>query len=574
MTVSQSPENTRFVASTGNRKLSPWDAVAFFLLCTFAFFTYGTIKNTSATFDETVRIPAAAMYAQDRDAQLDPVGTMPLVMRLHGAALSGMAPVVPVMNSRNRGIWRYGWFFMMANRDKYLDMVRRTRLTVLICGVALCLVVFLWARRLYGPAGGALATAVLCLDPNIIAHSAVAGVDIPLALFCAVSWFLWQHWAENGRLRFALFSGVFLGLALLTKIFAVVLVPVMLIAAVLRVIVTWKQKGARSSLAAGALALAVCLAAALAVFNTESGWRDVGKPASSFQFQSGLLKSISEHAPDSTPAPLPARFVRDLDVALMNTRVTQDDSDTSGLLCYYLNGEKSWNGWPHYFLAAWGMKEPVGAMLLLALGVLAGLGAGWRLRTLLCALPAVAILLTLSTVLKLDFGFRHALPALPFAAVLAGGAVRLHRRFAMPAAALLVLWMLVACVRIHPNHLAYFNEPAGGPANGYKHLLDSNVDWGQNLPALARYQKENNIDRLYLAHFGIIDASLYGVRYFAPPCVPHPGVYAISPNFYYDIFPKYRGCFEHLQGRPPDDIVAHTYYIYKVEENSRPRRPH
>lgn len=33
----------------------------------------------------------------------------------------------------------------------------------------------------------------------------------------------------------------------------------------------------------------------------------------------------------------------------------------------------------------------------------------------------------------------------------------------------------------HPHQLAYFNEVAGGPENGHKHLLHSNLDWGQDL---------------------------------------------------------------------------------------------
>ena len=34
------------------------------------------------------------------------------------------------------------------------------------------------------------------------------------------------------------------------------------------------------------------------------------------------------------------------------------------------------------------------------------------------------------------------------------------------------------------SHLAYFNELAGGPLGGREHLLDSNLDWGQNLGGL------------------------------------------------------------------------------------------
>ena len=34
---------------------------------------------------------------------------------------------------------------------------------------------------------------------------------------------------------------------------------------------------------------------------------------------------------------------------------------------------------------------------------------------------------------------------------------------------------------VYPHQLAYFNELAGGPENGHRHLLHSNLDWGQGL---------------------------------------------------------------------------------------------
>ena len=43
------------------------------------------------------------------------------------------------------------------------------------------------------------------------------------------------------------------------------------------------------------------------------------------------------------------------------------------------------------------------------------------------------------------------------------------------------------CFAMYPHYLAYFNPLAGGPGNGYKHLVDSSLDWGQDLPGLKRW---------------------------------------------------------------------------------------
>jgi len=53
------------------------------------------------------------------------------------------------------------------------------------------------------------------------------------------------------------------------------------------------------------------------------------------------------------------------------------------------------------------------------------------------------------------------------------------------------LWFVASSVWIFPHSLAYFNESVGGPINGSKHLLGSNVDWGQDLRYLQRWHKEN-----------------------------------------------------------------------------------
>jgi hypothetical protein len=41
-------------------------------------------------------------------------------------------------------------------------------------------------------------------------------------------------------------------------------------------------------------------------------------------------------------------------------------------------------------------------------------------------------------------------------------------------------YSLISASLVYPHHLAYFNDFAGGSGNGYKHLLGSSVDWGQN----------------------------------------------------------------------------------------------
>ena len=81
--------------------------------------------------------------------------------------------------------------------------------------------------------------------------------------------------------------------------------------------------------------------------------------------------------------------------------------------------------------------------------------------------------------------------------------------------------LLFANLTIWPDYLAFFNRVCGGPDQGYRYLLDSNLDWGQDLIGLRRFMEKNGIDRVHLAYFGRVKPEFYGIRYdhlgYGPP---------------------------------------------------------
>src|SRR5262249_51727095 len=103
----------------------------------------------------------------------------------------------------------------------------------------------------------------------------------------------------------------------------------------------------------------------------------------------------------------------------------------------------------------------------------------------------------------LNIGHRHLLPIIPPALILTGVVatpfarashdgwsfrggdfLRDRRSRAAVAVVLLLVWHAGESLAIAPHYLAYFNELAGGPSQGYRHLVDSSLDWGQDLPGL------------------------------------------------------------------------------------------
>jgi hypothetical protein len=128
----------------------------------------------------------------------------------------------------------------------------------------------------------------------------------------------------------------------------------------------------------------------------------------------------------------------------------------------------------------------------------------------------------MSFLTDINLGVRYLLPIFPFWFVSVGRIGRWVEmrglRASVPLAALLA-WNVIETVRFHPHHLAYFNALAGGPAGGHRYLIDSNLDWGQDLPALRDWLRDHRGGaRTGLAYFGNEDPAVAGVEFaLAPP---------------------------------------------------------
>jgi hypothetical protein len=143
---------------------------------------------------------------------------------------------------------------------------------------------------------------------------------------------------------------------------------------------------------------------------------------------------------------------------------------------------------------------------------------------------------------NLNIGHRHLLPTFPATFVLCGasaGWIAAPQKWARASVLGLIVLLAVASVWMWPHYLAYFNLVAGGPANGYRHLVQSSLDWGQDLPGLKRWLDANRDGRLvYVAYHGSGDWRHYGIRARGLPrslsrvgtgdCSYRPGVYCIS----------------------------------------------
>jgi hypothetical protein len=199
-------------------------------------------------------------------------------------------------------------------------------------------------------------------------------------------------------------------------------------------------------------------------------------------------------------------------------------------------------GWWYFYLVALAVKTP---LPLLAAGP-TGLGwlavRGWRRGDTWALAPltvGVAILGFASIFSQINIGIRHILVLYPlfalgaaFAALRARCAVRAMRagpaRVTAGAALLaLVLWQLSVLWRAYPDYLPYFNEAVSHPE---RVLVDSDLDWGQDLYRLERRAAQLRIPFLNLAYRGTADLAQEPLPPYRvlPPRRPVRGWVAIS----------------------------------------------
>jgi len=252
----------------------------------------------------------------------------------------------------------------------------------------------------------------------------------------------------------------------------------------------------------------------------------------------------------------------------------------------YLFGQFSKFGWWYYFPVAFLAKTPLPVMVLLVVSLI----HTWRARSWLKDLTLIVapLLLFLSLLFSPHaLGYRYLLPILPFIFVYSADVMKaaLKSRWSQIAIGLLMAWQIVGTLRYYPYYLTFFNEIVGGPDRGRYILIDSNLDWGQDLPALKQYVDEQQIDHLKFSYAGATPPTVYGLNTEALPPVypamrdqgawwlhtfypadPPPGRYAISVN------PLMGEPVNYVQfrERPPDAVIGNSIYVYTILTRGNP----
>jgi hypothetical protein len=186
---------------------------------------------------------------------------------------------------------------------------------------------------------------------------------------------------------------------------------------------------------------------------------------------------------------------------------------------------------------------------------------------------------------RITMGERHLLPIYPFVLLLASafwefangpsaGGVRSSKQ-GKRALVFIVLAALVVnaadALRYAPDYLSYFNVLIPNRTS-YKYLSDSNLDWGQGLLALRRYEAEHPNEQIFLAYFGSVDPAVYGIRAaYLPEGRRVSGTVVVSATHLSGLYLSGSSDYQWVTKYPIKAILNHSLFVFAVSsENSKP----
>jgi len=421
------------------------------------------------------------------------------------------------------------------------------RLMCILVGILLISLVFRWATDLWGLTGGLLVMSLAAFDPNIIAHSAIAGTDIGAAFFMLLTLWVGSKYIKYLSTRFALLTGMTMGLAFASKLTAVLVVlPLGLLGFI-------KFLQLRGNTRKKTI-INVILLIIVSIFTM---WGIYG-------FHIGYVPGIP------IPLPMPAHATPVL-------RLFQHANEGHQA---YLFGDNSIDGWWYYFPLAFLVKTPLAVLILFPLAILVSLRLKrWHEPQSIVAALFFIIYMGITLLSPLNIGYRHILPIVFVVYLCVGAFFSIKKPWCQYLCYALVLYQAINTTLYSPYLLGWFNSISGGPNNGWRYLADSNTDWGQGFQSLSLYQHSHNIPTLQLAGFVFYDPAIYDLEYhpltpmhgdtpaifpsrFAPP----PGHYAISLTSLDGIPLADNEMYDWFRWNTPTDRIANAINYYQITQ--------
>jgi hypothetical protein len=484
--------------------------ISIFLLAVMAAVQIGSALQENPTNDEPVHLASGYVYLTTGEYRID----------LEHPPLGRILPVLPILNLPRIPPEQAAINFkslIWGSTVSAETVIFRARLATIALTFLFGAWLAFWTRRRFGAAVALLALTFFAFDPTFVAHGHYVTTDLIAAFSIFLTCTLWTDFllAPSGR-RLA-FASLALGFALVSKYSAVALFVVL---PLLYGVAWWRQRGTPPFFTAGGAikALSGMLAGASLVVSLtyapdtlrviRASRAGVDPPV--METEPRVASELEIEAKVPKTGPLSFGYGKGMYEFLLHS--TQGHAG-------YLLGQFRTRGWWYYFPVAFLVKTPT-AILIACFLVAISL---WRTRKrplpallFVCLALPPAIFFGLAMRSSINIGVRHILPVYAFLYVLLAWILieytPLILRRAWPGTIVVVILLLgIESLSIYPHYLAFFNWPSGGPAYGSHYLLDSNIDWGQDLKNLGEFVNTHKLAPLCTALYSGAPYAYYGI---------------------------------------------------------------
>jgi hypothetical protein len=469
-------------------------------------------------------------------------------------------------------------FYKTGHYDEYLEL---SRLGMLPFYWLLLWSLWLWTRHVYGDAEALLATLLMVATPPILGHAGVAALDMPGTATCTIALYCLLRWYETQSWKFVLLAGLSGGLATATKLSGLPFVAVVGLAWLPFWWWSRQHAAAKTDIAwprwLGQSLVILMIALLFTVFTYSWKFRytvSVQYPyntAWSYLFgRSGWVHNAVHAFASIVPLPVGAeRFTWSLEALLKH--------NSDGHLSYLL-GQFSENGFREFYIVALSVKTPIALLILGTTGFFFmarhARTAGWVFAAPLIAF--VTLLAFCSFYSHINIGLRHVFVLYPLWCMAAAAlcvfcwrkAADMRKTWWIRGALLLLTgWQVSLLVSQYPDYLPYFNAFAGDHPE--KILIDSDLDWGQDIRRLRRRLTELHVTKFAFVYRGTIDVigeQLPGV-WMAQPFQPTTGWVAAS--IYARDTVSQGKAFAWLKRDTPIERIGKSIDLYYIPETAR-----
>lgn len=451
------------------------------------------------------------------------------------------------------------FLYECGNDSKWL--IRSGRAWCALWGAGICILVFIWSRQIFGDVGGILSLLSCALCPTLLANAPLMTSDACLSFFMLLAMYAIWKVLHRIEISYICLSAIAIAGLFLAKTSAILIIPMAAILVLIRLLADNRtelqqqpslpsnntfRKQLPYVLATAFFCGAFAWAAVWVAFDFR--YSPLASQAEDHQghgyFRFGTLDNLCKQHPKQTRA---VRFLAQAKllpepylygaayVAVHRERIS------------YLNGNYALGGFRAYFPYTILVKTPLGTLGLLALAAYGIFLSSWNkpsASVLYCCAPLfvlICVYLGIAVLSGLNIGHRHILPIYPAIHILIGGASYWITRSVLTRGVLITLTcILVGEVGMaRPDFLAYFNEIVSAE-HRHEHLVESSLDWGQDLPGLKKWLENNNTERanVYLAYFGTDNPEEYGIQavripetgseLMNQPLPLQPGIYCVS----------------------------------------------